>query len=305
MIGVYLLGRRGIKSTLRCHHPWQHHSFRMTAWTIDTAKLKEVESGIPKHLADMFDRAKKTISQREQIALGLLICGYTNVFSTGSRDLGKFTLIRHRINTFNEEPVRERLRRTPLTFQGEEEKTLTDMLEVQVIKPSTSDWASAPVLVRKRDGEVRYTVDYRQLNVKTSKHAYPMALIEECIDSVTGILSFHTLDLAAGDWQLEIDERDRHEIAFLTKYGLFEHVRMAQRLCNAPATFQRVMHLVLCGLAWDKVLVYLDDVIVLGSSFKESLENQLFKVHNLKLQPKKCSLFTKQVRLLGRKLSQA
>ena len=137
-----------------------------------SAKLKEVESCIPKHLADMFDRAKENISQREQIALGLLICGYTNVFSTGSRDLGKFTLIRHRINTFNEELVREILRPTPLKCQGEEEKTLTDMLEAHVIKPSTSDWASAPVLVRKKDGDVRYTVDYRQLNVKTIKDAY-------------------------------------------------------------------------------------------------------------------------------------
>ena len=80
---------------------------------------------------------------------------------------------------------------------------------------------------------------------------------------------------------------------------------MAQGLCNAPATFQRVMHLVLRGLAWDKVLVYLDDVIVLGRSFKESLEYlevvlQRFKVHNLKLKPHNFSLFTKQVRFLGR-----
>ena len=114
--------------------------------------------------------------------------------------------------------------------------------------------------------------------------------------------------MAAGYWQIEVDERDRHKTTFLTKYGFFEHVRMTQGLCNAPATFQRVMHLVLRGLAWDKVLVYLDDVIVLGRSFEESLENlevvlQRFKVHNLKLKPKKCSLFTKQVRFLGRKVS--
>ena len=91
----------------------------------------------------------------------------------GSKDLGKFTLIRHRINTFNEEPVRERLRRTPLKFQGEEEKTLTDMLEAQVIKPSMSDGASAPQLVRKKDDEVRYSLGYHQLYVNTIKDAYP------------------------------------------------------------------------------------------------------------------------------------
>ena len=106
----------------------------------------------------------------------------------GSKDLGKFTLIHHRINTFDEEPVRERLRHTPLMFQKEEEKTLTDMLEAQVIKPSTY----AHVLVRTKDGEVRYSVDYRQLNVKTIKPAYYTALIEECTDSLSGTLWFLT-----------------------------------------------------------------------------------------------------------------
>ena len=135
-----------------------------------------------------------------------------------------------------------------------------------------------------------------------------MALIEECIDNLSGTPWFHTLHMAAGYWQIEIDERDRHKTAFLTKSGLFEHVKMAQGLCNVLAAFQRVMNLVLSGLAWDKLLVYLDDVIVLGRRFKELLDNlqvvfQRFKVHNLKLKPKKCSLFTKQVRFLGRKVS--
>ena len=96
-----------------------------------------------------------------------------------------------------------------------------------------------------------------------------------------------------GFWKIFADERDSHKTAFLTKCGLFEHIRMAQGLCNAAATFQRVMHLVLRGLAWSKILVHLDDVIVLGKSFEESLENleivlQRFEVHNLKLKPKKC-----------------
>ena len=80
------------------------------------------------------------------------------------------------------------------------------MLETQVIKPSTS----APVLVRKKDGEVRYSVDYRQLNVNTIKPAYYTALIEECIDSLSGTLWFHTLHMAADCWQIEMDERIRH-----------------------------------------------------------------------------------------------
>ena len=125
------------------------------------------------------------------------------MFSKNSRDLGRFTLLHHRIRTYNEDPVRERLRRTPLKFQEEEdERTLTDMLEAQVIKPPTSDWASAPVLVRKKDGEVSYTVDYGQLNIKTVKDAYPLPLIEECIDTLACTLWCRTLDLASCYWQI-------------------------------------------------------------------------------------------------------
>ena len=86
------------------------------------------------------------------------------IFSKNNNDLGvNHSYIRHRINTYNEDPTTERLRRAPLTFQSEEEETLTNsnMLDAQVIKPSSPDWASAPVLIRKKDGEVRNTVDYR------------------------------------------------------------------------------------------------------------------------------------------------
>ena len=133
------------------------------------AKLKEVKSQIPSHLVDVFNRAKTNISPRQQITLGLLLIEFANSFAKNSKYLGTLSLMRHRIHTFNENPVRERLRRTPLTFQDEEERTLTDMLDAHVIKPSTSEWASAPVLVRKKDGEVRYTVDYRKLNAMTIK----------------------------------------------------------------------------------------------------------------------------------------
>ena len=59
---------------------------------------------------------------------------------------------------------------------------------------------------------------------------------------------FSTLDMASGYWQIEIDEKDRYKTAFITKFGLFEHKQMAFGLCNAPATFQRVIQFVLRGL---------------------------------------------------------
>ena len=263
---------------------------------------------VPEHLRSMYNNACPKLCLREQVALARLLTVYGDVFSRDKTDLGLFTLLTHRIRTYNEEPVKERLRRTPLKFQKEEEKTINDMLTSGVIEPSFSEWASAPVLVRKKDGEVRYTVDFRQVNIKTLKDAYPLPLIDECTDTLAGNLWFHTLDLASGYWQIAVHPDDRHKTAFLTRYGLFQHVRMAQGLCNAPATFQRVIHLVLRGLTWNKALVYLDDIIVLGKSFTDSLQNlelvlQRMRAHNLKLKPKKCQLFQTEVQFLGRTVS--
>lgn len=114
--------------------------------------------------------------------------------------------------------------------------------------------------------------------------------------------------MASSYYQIMIDKADRHKTAFITRYGLFEHTRMGMGLCNAPATFQRAMQLVLRGLTWTKVLVYLDDVVVLGSDFESSLRNlreafDRFRHFNLKLKPKKCALIQKEVEFLGKIVS--
>ena len=170
---------------------------------------------------------------------------------------GCFTEIKHSINTGEEKPVKHPMRRTPLGFEGEEEENLKLMLDIGIITESTSDWASAPVLVRKRDGTVRYCVDFRSLNTKTVKDLFPLPSISQCLDQLSGNMYFSTLDMASGYWQIEIDEKDCHKTAFITKYGLFEHKRMAFGLCNAPATFQRVIQFVLRGLTWSKMFYLL------------------------------------------------
>ena len=265
-------------------------------------------ANLPVHLADLFKDASSRLNCNESYTLCQLLCDFSDVFSTHKNDLGRFTKIAHRIETYDEAPTKEKLRRTPIKFQHEEEKTLNDMLDNGVIQPSTSEWASAPVLVRKKSGEVRYTVDFRKLNSKTRKDAYPLPLINECTDTLAGSTWFHTLDLNSGYWQILVEPEDRHKTAFLTKFGLFEHVRMAQGLCNAPATFQRVMNLVLRGLIWNIALVYLDDVIVLGHNFQDGLQNlqsvlERFRENKLKLKPKKCTLFGSDVVFLGRHVS--
>ena len=196
------------------------------------------------------------------------------------------------------------MHRTPLGFENEE-KVLTSMLKAGVIEQSQSEWESPPVLVRKKDNTWRYCIDFRYLNSVSIKDAYPLPLIEECIDSLSGMKWFCTLDMNSGYWQIPIAEEDISKTAFSTKYGLFQFLRMPFGLVNAPATFQRAMHVVLAGLIWEAVIVYLDDINVLGRTFEETLENlsqvlERFRAYGLKLKPRKCALFHREVVFLGR-----
>ena len=120
------------------------------------------------------------------------------------------------------------MRRTPTVFQGGEEGHLDKMLAAGVIQPSTSDWASAPVevLVRQKDGSVRWCVDYRALNKVTIKATYPLPLIEECLDTLAGNRWFSKLDANAAYWQIKIHPEDRRKTAFISKYGRSEFTRM-------------------------------------------------------------------------------
>ena len=104
---------------------------------------------------------------------------------------------------------------------------------------------------------------------------------------------FSTLDLISGYWQVEMSPEDQEKTAFCTPEGLFEFTVMPFGLCNAPATFQCLMDLVLSGLQWTEYLVYLDDVIILGRDFEDHLRSlklvfQRLRESGLKLKPAKC-----------------
>ena len=111
-----------------------------------------------------------------------------------------------------------------------------------------SEWASPTVLVRKRDGTVRYCIDLRKVNEVTVKDKYPLAKISECIDALARSEYFTCLDMANGYYQIKMEKEDRDKTAFWTKYREFVFNRMPFGLLNAPGTFCRALGLVLRGL---------------------------------------------------------
>jgi len=274
----------------------------------DPPDSREAPVCIPTHLQDLFNRSEKHLTEPEKGVLEELLIEFQDVFAREELDLGDVTIIEHEIDTGDAKPVKQRLRRTPMGFAEEEENHLKKMLTAGVIQPSTSEWASAPVLIRKKCGGVRFAIDYRLLNSKTRRDLFPLPLIDECLDTLAGSEWFSKLDANSAYWQVRIKEEDRKKTAFVTKFGLFEHVRMGFGLCNAPATYARVMSLILSGLSWDIVLAFLDDAVVYGSSVPHHFQNlrmvlTRFRDYKLKLKPKKCELFQKQVEFLGRVVS--
>ena len=200
------------------------------------------------------------------------------------------------------------MRRIPPIRRDEARTFLQGMLQKGVIKPSASPWASPIVLVRKKDSSTRFCVDCRKVNHVTRKDAYPLPRVDDILDTLAGSQYFSTLDLLSSYWQVEVDQEDQDKTAFCTPDGLFEFQVMRFGLCNAPATFQRLMELVLAGLQWTTCLVYLDDVIVVGRNLEEHLLHlksvfQRMRESNLKLKPAKCALCLEKVNFLGHVVS--
>ena len=252
---------------------------------------------------EQFNLKHMNDSEKEQVIT--LLESFRDIFSSGETDIGHTPLIKHQIKLKDDETFKERHRRIPPHLYEEVREHIRDMLDANVIRPSTSPYASPIVLVRKKDGKLRFCVDYRKLNSKTVKDAHALPTIDETLDCLVGAKYFSSLDLKSGYWQVEVEENDKPKTAFTAgPLGFFEWNSMAFGLVNAPATFQRVMQAAMGDLHLNQCLLYLDDIIIFSKSFNEHIERlkavfQRLREAKLKLKPSKCSFLQKQVKYLG------
>ena len=241
----------------------------------------------------------------EASAVKDMIIRWKHIFSKDSTDLGRTSLLKHRIDLHDDIPIKEKSRRIPPNLIDEVRDYIQQLHSMGVIEESVSPWSSPIVLVRKKTGDLRMCVDYRKLNAKTIRDSYRIPTIEELIDTLSGAKWFATLDLSSGYHQVEIEETDREKTAFTAgPLGFWQYTRMPFGLTNAPALFQRLMERVLSGVHLKTALVYLDDIVVFGASIselKEKLEEVFKKIEaaGLKLKAKKCVLFCQELKYLG------
>ena len=230
-------------------------------------------------------------------------------FSKNDLDMGRTNLVKHHIKLTDLIPFKEAYRRIPPQMYDEVKAHIQEMLDLGAIRPSNSPWALVIVLVRKKDGRLRFCIDLRRLNNRTVKDAYSLPKIESISDSLLGAKIFSTLDLKAGYWQMEMAEECKAYTAFTCgPLGFYECDTMSFGATNAPATFQRLMHDCLGDLNMRWCIVYLDDIIIFSDTKEKHLKRlevvfQKLAVAGLKLKPSKCFLFREEIEYLGHVVS--
>ena len=202
------------------------------------------------------------------------------------------------------EPIYQRPYRAALSKKEAMDKEITKMLELGIIRESSSPWASPALLVPKKDGELRFCIDYRKLNDVTVKNRYPLPFVQDIFDQLGGAKVFSTLDMRSGYHQVPLAEEAMEKTAFVCHRGQFEFTRVPFGLTNAPAHYQSMMNRVLSRHIGTRVMVFLDDVVVYSkdpAQHANDLEMVLkdLKAANLTLKETKCHFAKTKLDLLG------
>ena len=267
-------------------------------------QLDETSHRVPSSLKLVVEKTAEVLDDEQARKITNVLLSYQDVFSKGEGDIGRAPGVQHKIDTANSSPVKQNPRRLSLGKRQEADSTVEKICEQGIIDKSTSPWCSPVVLVRKKDGTTRFCVDYRRLSDVTRKDSFPLPRVDSTLDALNGSQWFSTLDLKSGYWQVELEQSAKEKTAFSYGKGLWQFNVMPFGLCNPPATFEHLIESVLARMPWETCLVYLDDIIVLGKSFDEHLDNlaQVFerlRNSHLKLSTKKCCLCQPQITYLG------
>jgi hypothetical protein len=283
-----------------------------TPEAVQTPELVEaVEVPIPQ-CASLISKVK-VASEAHIASCSSFIQKLTNelkkITSRGLASLTPTTAISHVI-TVNEnaQPIKQKMRLVPYNLKDELKRTLMDMKNAGIIKDSKSPWSSPVRLVRKKDGSLRVTTNYRKLNNVTVKDSYPIPRIDEMINQLAKAKVYTTLDLASGYYQVPIEPDSAQYTAFACEFGFFEYNVMPMGLTNATATFQRLMNQVLDGLIGICCFVYLDDIIIFSENQEQHLEHvrlvvERLQQYTLKIKMEKCRVGQESIEFLSHVIS--
>ncbi|GFW70256.1 hypothetical protein TNCV_3337741 [Trichonephila clavipes] len=202
-------------------------------------------------------------------------------------------------------PVYQPARRLSFSENQDVNKQIDEWLEQGIGRPSSSEYASPIVLVKKKDGTTRRCVDYRKLNRKLVKDRFPLPLIEDVLDRLQGAKVYTKLDLKNGFFHVDVNEDCKHLTSFVVPDGQFEFNKVPFGLSTSPSVFQRYVYSIFRELMRKGVvIIYMDDLIIPAKDEKEGLEKlkevlEVVSKYGLEMKFKKCQFLGRKVEFLG------
>lgn len=251
---------------------------------------------------ETLDYLECNLNSEQKEALDNLVGEYFR--GTRNDDVGCTNVLEHEI-VVNSPPIKQRYYPVSPILQKHIDAELDDMLKKGIVERSNSPWASPILLVKKKDGSYRFCVDYRKLNSCTVRDSYPLPYVSNTLDKLRDARYISTLDIKSAFWQVPVKNESRQYTAFtVPNRGLFQFRRMPFGLCNSPATWQRLMDIVLGNDLEPYVFCYLDDIVIVTQDFEKHLEilEEVFRrLRNAKLtvSEEKCQFCREQLRYLG------
>ena len=231
-----------------------------------------------------------------------------SVFRKSDADIGLAAVAQHRITLTDQTPIYQRPRRFPPPITDEIERQCKELNAQDIIEPSDSPWSSPVVPVRKKDGSIRMCIDYRRLNRVTVADKYPVPNLTDSIFGLGGAVFFTTLDMLRSYYQVPVHEDSRQCTAFSTPKSHWQFKRLSFGLRNAPAAFQRGIQGVLSSFPSNKVIAYIDDILIMSKTFEEHVELvskvlETLMTYGFKIKLSKCEWFKSEVEFLGHLIS--
>lgn len=262
------------------------------------------EKCYPKDMRDQIERLTAHVEDPNQRhKLQLVLWRHGKLFDLRQPSVVD-TTVKHALETGNHPPIHTPPYRVSYKDEQTQRNEIDKLLKQGVIEESSSPWSSPIVLVRKKDGSIRFCVDFRKLNNITVKDAFPIPRIEDIFDHLSDAQFYTTIDFKAGYFQVELDPKDRPKTAFSTRDQHYQFTVLPQGVTNGPPAFQRIVSRILGPTRWRHSLAYLDDVIIYSKTFGEHLDHLDDILHrlnaaNFRLNVEKCHIAMKSINYLG------
>jgi ribonuclease HI len=255
-----------------------------------------------------FVRLSRDLTREQRSEYTELLREFADVFAWTYEDLKTYdtSVIEHKIPLKEKaKPFKQKLRPINPMLLPIMEKEVKKLLDAQIIVPLRySDWVANLVPVRKKSGEIRLCVDFRNLNRSSRKDNYPLPNMEHILQKVTGASRISMVDGFSSYNQITVMPEDREKMAFTTPWGTFMYAKMPFGLMNVGETFQRAMDIAFIGEKDQFIVIYLDDITVFSRTDKDycfHLKKVFLKCRRfgLSLNPKKSLFAMKEGELLG------